>query len=180
MATEKYLTYRGDIKAGVGLDGVVAFVTAHPEGLPTPVYRIDADNLTLQTDALPCGGLADKVLADRPAFNRLVEAEAVPAKQVEGVAAQVHYQPVVLPVLIAAKDIPPLAAVAKDKKAPEAARLGAIEGLGVMADEAAEKVLVEVGTAKDDDKDVRKAAWRALRRSKRARMPKAPKTGAAK
>ena len=53
------------------------------------------------------------------------------------------------------------------------ARLGAIEGLGVMADEAAEKVLVEVGTAKDDDKDVRKAAWRALRRSKRARKKKA-------
>jgi len=64
--------------------------------------------------------------------------------------------------------------VAKDRKAPEPARLGAIEGLGVMADEAAERVLVEVGTAKDDDKDVRKAAWRALRRSKRARKKKAP------
>ena len=77
-------------------------------------------------------------------------------------AGQVHYQPVVLPVLVAAKDVPPLAAVARDRKAPEPARLGAIEGLGVMADEAAEKVLVEVGTAADDDKDVRKAAWRAV------------------
>jgi ParB family chromosome partitioning protein len=137
--------------------------------------RVLAADLLARSDPKRAAGLADKVLADRPTFNRLVEAEAVPAKQVEGMAAQVHYQPVVLPVLVAAKDIPPLAAVAKDRKAPEAARLGAIEGLGVMADEAAEKVLVEVGTAKDDDKDVRKAAWRALRRSKRARRPKAPK-----
>ena len=42
-----------------------------------------------------------------------------------------------------------------------------------------------IGTTKDDDKELRKAAWRALRRSKRARkrgatntlatLPKAPK-----
>jgi ParB family chromosome partitioning protein len=54
-----------------------------------------------------------------------------------------------------------------------------------MAAEPAEAVLVEIGTAKDDDKELRKAAWRALRRSKRARkrgavntlatLPKAPK-----
>ncbi len=86
---------------------------------------------------------------------------------------------------VAEKDVNTLAAVAKDRKANEAARLGAVEGLGVMAVETAEKVLVEIGTAKDDEKELRKAAWRALRRSKRARargaantlatMPKAPK-----
>lgn len=134
--------------------------------------RVLAADLLARTDPKRAAVLADKVLSDRPAFNRLAEADAVPAKKVEGVAGQVHYQPVVLPVLIAEKYILPLAVVAKDKKAPEPARLGAIEGLGVMADEAAEKVLVEVGTAKDDDKDVRKAAWRALRRSKRARKKK--------
>lgn len=131
--------------------------------------RVLAADLLARTDPKRAAALADKVLSDRPTFNRLAEADAVPAAKVAGMAGQVHYQPVVLPVLIAAKDIPPLAAVAKDRKAAEPARLGAIEGLGVMADEAAEKVLVEVGTAKDDDKDVRKAAWRALRRSKRAR-----------
>ncbi len=57
--------------------------------------------------------------------------------------------------------------------------------MGVMAIEPAEKVLAEIGSAKDDDKELRKAAWRALRRSKRARkrgalttlatMPKTPK-----
>jgi ParB family chromosome partitioning protein len=81
----------------------------------------------------------------------------------------VHYQPVALPTLIAAKDVETLAAVAKDRKKPEAARLGAIEGLGVMAAEDAETVLAAVGAADGDDEDVRKAAWRALRRSKRAR-----------
>src|SRR5437868_1743389 len=58
MATEKFLTYRGDIKAGVGVGGTVAFVTVHPEGQPTAVYRLDADKLTLTSDALPCGGVA--------------------------------------------------------------------------------------------------------------------------
>ena len=73
------------------------------------------------------------------------------------------------PVLIESKDVAPLAAVARDKKAPDAARLGAVEGLAVMATEAAEKVLSEIGGAKDVDKELRKAAFRALRRSKRAR-----------
>src|SRR5437868_11571497 len=58
MATEKFLTYRGDIKAGVGVGGTVAFVTVHPEGQPTAVYRLDADKLTLTSDALPSGGVA--------------------------------------------------------------------------------------------------------------------------
>ena len=74
---------------------------------------------------------------------------------------------------MAAKDVPTLGAVAKDKKAAEPARLGAIEGLGFMADEGAEKVLVDIGTADGDDEDVRKAAWRALRRSKRRRTKQA-------
>jgi ParB family chromosome partitioning protein len=38
-----------------------------------------------------------------------------------------------------------------------------------MAAPPAEAVLVQVGAADGDDEDVRKAAWRALRRSKRAR-----------
>src|SRR5262245_31152473 len=58
MPTDKYLTYRGDIRAAVGVGGALAFVTVHPEGQPTALYWLDADKLTLQTDALPCGGVA--------------------------------------------------------------------------------------------------------------------------
>jgi ParB family chromosome partitioning protein len=43
------------------------------------------------------------------------------------------------------------------------------EATAALADPAAEKVLVEVATADGDDEDVRKAAWKAVRRSKRAR-----------
>jgi ParB family chromosome partitioning protein len=127
----------------------------------------------------------DKMLSDRPSFNRLVAAGAVHSVDVKSAAANPHVQPVALPVFVAEKDVATLATVAKDRKAPEAARFGAVEGLGVMAAEPAEKVLVEIGTTKDDDKELRKAAWRALRRSKRARkrgatntlatLPKAPK-----
>jgi ParB family chromosome partitioning protein len=58
MATEKYLTYRGDLRAAVGVGGTLAFVTVHPEQLPTAVYRLDADQLTLSADPLPAGGVA--------------------------------------------------------------------------------------------------------------------------
>lgn len=152
---------------------------------PDADVRVLAAELVARYDAKRGAKLADKLLSDRPSFNRLVAAKAVHAADVAGAAAQVHYQPVVLPVLVDEKDVKTLAAVAKDRKQPDVTRLGAVEGLGVMASEAAEAVLVEVGTTKDDDKDVRKAAWRALRRSKRARkrgaantlatLPKAPK-----
>ena len=55
---EKYLTYRGAVKAVVGVGGTVAFVTVHPEGQPTAVYRLDADTLSLEADPLPAGGVA--------------------------------------------------------------------------------------------------------------------------
>ena len=42
----------------VGIEGSLAFVTVHPEGIPTPLYWLDADRITLQQDELPCGGVA--------------------------------------------------------------------------------------------------------------------------
>jgi ParB family chromosome partitioning protein len=154
---------------------------------PDADVRVLAAELLARFDPKRAAKLAtpDKMLSDRPSFNRVVVAGAVHSKDVTGAAANVHVQPVALPVFVAEKDVPTLAAVARDRKANEAARFGAVEGLGVMATEPAEAVLVEIGTAKDDDKELRKAAWRALRRSKRARkrgaantlatMPKAPK-----
>jgi ParB family chromosome partitioning protein len=52
---------------------------------------------------------------------------------------------------------------------PEATRLGALEGLGAMALEPAESVLRKVGSDEKEDEEIRKAAWRSLRRSKRVR-----------
>ncbi len=45
---EKYFPYRGDLKAvAVTGAGALAFVTAHAEGHPTALYRLDPVKLTL-------------------------------------------------------------------------------------------------------------------------------------
>jgi ParB family chromosome partitioning protein len=145
---------------------------------PDADVRVLAAELLARFDAKRAAKLAtpEKMLSDRPSFNRIVVAGAVTAKDVAGSAANVHVQPVALPVFVAEKDVTTLAAVARDRKANEAARFGAVEGLGVMATEPAEAVLVEIGKADDNDKELRKAAWRALRRSKRARKRGATNT----
>src|SRR5262249_17779442 len=58
VTVEKYLTYRGEIKAAVGLGGPLAFVTIHPEEQPTALYRLDAGKLAMDADPLPKGGTA--------------------------------------------------------------------------------------------------------------------------
>jgi ParB family chromosome partitioning protein len=143
---------------------------------PDADVRILSVELLARFDAKRASKLAEAALSDRPGFNRLAVANAVHAKDVTSAAANVHYQPVALPLFVAAKDVKTLAEVAKDRKAAEAARYGAVEGLGVMATEQAEGILAEIGKNKDDEKDLRKAAWRALRRSKRARARGAPNT----
>ena len=55
---ERYLTHRGEVKGAVAFEEVVAFVTLHAEGQPTPLYRLDADKLALEADPLPRGGVA--------------------------------------------------------------------------------------------------------------------------
>jgi ParB family chromosome partitioning protein len=56
MSTDKYLTYRGDVKAVAVSGGAVVFVTVHPEGQPTALYRLGPEKLTLTEAALPLGG----------------------------------------------------------------------------------------------------------------------------
>src|SRR5262249_33894268 len=62
MSAEKYLNYRGTIAGLAASGGTVAFVTRHPEGHATGLYRRDADALTLDEDARRRGGVA--VVAD--------------------------------------------------------------------------------------------------------------------
>ncbi len=64
VTAEKYLTYRGDIKAAVGAGRMLAFVTVHPEGQPTALYRLDADKLTLDADPLPKGARAISLVSE--------------------------------------------------------------------------------------------------------------------
>ncbi|MCB9797089.1 MAG: hypothetical protein H6741_30760, partial [Alphaproteobacteria bacterium] len=59
-----------------------------------------------------------------------------------------------------------------DRSHPEATRLGALEGLGRLSVEAVEAPLLAVAKAEAEDEELRRAAWRALRRSRRARARK--------
>jgi ParB family transcriptional regulator, chromosome partitioning protein len=56
MSSDRFLSYRGDLRSIAIVDGVVAFVTVHPEGQPTAIYRVDPDKLTPSTDPLAAGG----------------------------------------------------------------------------------------------------------------------------
>ena len=48
MSQNKYLTYRGDIRAVTGHGAAVLFTTVHPESQPTALYRLNAEGATLE------------------------------------------------------------------------------------------------------------------------------------
>ena len=56
--TNKYLTYRGDLRAVTSLGKGLAFTGVHPDGVPTALYRLDVEKLELSEIALSCGGLS--------------------------------------------------------------------------------------------------------------------------
>ena len=55
MSIDKYLRYRGRIRAVVGINGTLIFGTVHREGQPTGLYRLKADKVELDEIAMPCG-----------------------------------------------------------------------------------------------------------------------------
>jgi ParB family chromosome partitioning protein len=120
--------------------------------------------------------LAGRLLADRVALNRVAACDpAQVAPTLRGAAAQVHYQGVAVPHLTARNDVAGLSAVAGNPGFTEETRLGAIEGLAAAASEQAEAELVQIGRAEKEPEELRKAAWRGLRRSRRARRHAAAK-----
>jgi ParB family chromosome partitioning protein len=153
-------------------------VLATLEGLVTgddPDIRAMAAEALARADPDRAAEIAGRVLSDRVAFNRLAAHDAAHlSAALRGAAVQVHYQGMAVPHLAARNDVAGLAAVAGNRGFPEEARLGAIEGLAAAASEAAEAELVRIGTATDEPEELRKAAWRGLRRSKRARTKAAP------
>jgi ParB family chromosome partitioning protein len=58
QSTDRFVPFRGALRAAIGRGNVLVFVTAHAEGQPTPVYRLDLDKAELTSDALPAGGAA--------------------------------------------------------------------------------------------------------------------------
>jgi ParB family chromosome partitioning protein len=137
----------------------------------------DAEIRTAAADALGrhaarrAHQLAEKLLSDRLSFNRLARHPGVDVQDTARTAAgQVHYQGVGLPLVVQQGDVKTLKEVAWNQSLPEAARLGAVEGLARLGREDAEAELARLGQSEKDEEELRKAAWRGLRRSKRARQ----------
>jgi ParB family chromosome partitioning protein len=94
--------------------------------------------------------------------------------QLSAAASHGRSQAQALPALIAQHDIDTLAHLANQRQGDEWVRMGAIEGLGKMGLERAESHLQLLSQPQEDDEDIRKAAFRALRRSQRLRQATTP------
>jgi ParB family chromosome partitioning protein len=135
-----------------------------------PEVRAAAAQAVARDDPARGARVAGAVLSDRVAFNRVAAQGGTPlADALHRAAAQVHYQGVAVPQLVARRDVAGLAAVANDRALPEETRLGAVEGLAAVAGEDAEAQLEQVGRSLETPEELRRAAWRGLRRSRRAR-----------
>jgi ParB family chromosome partitioning protein len=117
--------------------------------------------------------IAPELLTDPISFDRMASTAGSSLDPLlDRSACRLHEQGVAVPLLVEHKRIDALAIVAADHSLPDSARLGAVEGLAALATETAEEHLRGIGLDESNDEELRKAAWRSLRRSKRARTRK--------
>ncbi len=147
-----------------GLDALARAVTADD-----PAVRQAAAGALATLDAARAATLAAQAGDDRRSLVELAEDNPATDETLRAAASRVHAQGIALPLLVARGDVEALSGAAADRALPEAARLGALEALARVADEAAIDAIRAVAEAEDDDEAVRKAAWRARRRAIRAR-----------
>ena len=117
------------------------------------------------------GPIADALFSERHSRNWLFGNTDVRGKDavISQAVASPHYQARVLPGIVKNGHVQSLIDVANDASLEDRARLGAIEGLARMAVEEAEQHLESLGKDEGLDESLRKAAWRGLARSRRAR-----------
>ena len=151
---------------GVGGDEGLAALEASAVG-PDAGLRTLASAGLAQLDRARAGALSEQMLDDRASLDRLLAGDQSDQAlgALRSAATSVHRQGVALPHLIGRGDVEGLAAAAGDRKLPEAARLGAIEGLSALR---AEEPILAVARDEEEEEGLRKAAWRALRRARRA------------
>ena len=130
-----------------------------------------------QRDAKPAAQIGG-VLDDAGPLARLLSRGTDGATAaLRGAAGDVHRQGVVLPYLAAAADVAGLTKALADKSASETARLGLVEALARAATDDAIAALKQLAADEAEDEELRKAAWRAVRRATRAQdAAESPKT----
>jgi ParB family chromosome partitioning protein len=134
--------------------------------------RVSSATRLAELDPARAAALVPRVLSDRTTTDRLVQAlsrsdDARLDLQLAAAVGQLHLQGLVLPHLAARGAVDALQLALSSPI--EAVRLGAVEALGQVASEPAEATLRAFATESSRGEDERKAAWRALRRSQRAR-----------
>ena len=121
-----------------------------------------------QRDPAQAAQLLRELLDDRSAAEPMLTAGVRP-ELLGQAASQLHVQGVALPHLVADGNLTALADALGSQV--DEVRLGALQGLGALASEAGEAALRTFATDDSHEEEERKAAWRALRRSRRLRMP---------
>ena len=129
--------------------------------------RALAASALARLDPARAAGLVSSVLDDPPTLAAL---RPDPRALSAGLSS-VHTMGAVLPSIVRLGDVADLIATLSDKRNAESVRLGAIEGLGQVGAEPAAAALIALGKDTEEDETLRKAAWRALRRARRASTP---------
>jgi ParB family chromosome partitioning protein len=145
--------------------GSAARASTDPALLEVVVRQGTAADRTLATRGLaPATPLLVEVLDDPTATDGILQrGGTVPTDAIQST----HRQGVVLPHAVRRGE---LGALQEALSATEATvRLGALEGLGMLGQVAAEDVLAAFGRDEAREEEERKVAWRSLRRSRRIR-----------
>jgi ParB family transcriptional regulator, chromosome partitioning protein len=168
LRIEALLALSSGFAEGPGLDALAA-----------AVVRSDGRERALGAAALGklapdrAAALSARVIDDQVSLERLLAGHEADAREaLRAAAMRVHTQGTALPLLIAGGDVEGLGAALADRALSEAVRLGAIEALAKIATDAARAPILAIATAKDEDEELRKAAWRALRRARRYKEKK--------
>ena len=110
---------------------------------------------------------ATELIDHRNAAQHILHSSGKKVLELKDLICQPHYQGILLPLFVEHKEVNSLLDVAKNTDNSDQARLGAIEGLAVIATDKAQTALEKIAKMKKQDKEICKAAWRALRRAKR-------------
>ena len=116
--------------------------------------------------------VSEAALKDREVFRAVVGVAGETQDLIESGLKGPHQQAIVLRRAVASEQTELLSATANDDDLTDNTRLGAIEGLGRIASDDSLKQLKKIGENESADEELRKAAWRSYRRSKR-RLQKA-------
>jgi ParB family chromosome partitioning protein len=135
---------------------------------PDDEVRVSIGEL-MSREAKQIAIVMERGLSDRKLFLRLGTATTTKESEalLRSAAANPHHQSIVLTQLVKSADVKGLGLIAEDAKLDDLVRQGALEALGRIGNSSAASYIEKVGKSKENSEELRKMAWKVLRRSKR-------------